>query len=217
LIVLGLTSVFDQDLARFLVDYLGHRERTLEPVELHADLLDPTLDKLVIESFDDLLALCHDHVLGLRIADLVARLAADQVTAERAEQVLSFPAHRHRLVEGAEDLRIGRETQGPQERRREELPLPVDAHVEDVLLVVLELHPRAAVRDDLREDEGSTRIRFEEDARAAMQLTDDHALGAVDDECSVLGHQRNVAEVDLLLLDVANGLAVGFAVLVPDD
>ena len=37
-----------------------------------------------------------------------------------------------------------------------------------------------------------------------MQLTDDDALGTVDDEGARLGHERDLAEVDLLLLDVAH-------------
>ncbi len=47
-----------------------------------------------------------------------------------------------------------------------------------------------------------------------MQLRNDHALGAVDDEGAVVGHQRNFAEEDFLLLDVADGLVAGFGVLV---
>src|SRR4029453_1139831 len=54
-------------------------------------------------------------------------------------------------------------------------------------------------------------------ARRAVQLADDDALSAVDDEGAVLRHQRNVAVVDLLLLDVADGLHAGLGVLVPDD
>ena len=47
-------------------------------------------------------------------------------------------------------------------------------------------------------------VVVEEDARAAVQLGDDDALGAVDDERAGVGHQRDLAEVDLLLLDVAH-------------
>src|SRR5207249_4945579 len=92
----------------------------------------------------------------------------------------------------------------------------IDADVEEVLGVVLELHPRSAVRDDLRDVERLV-FRVEEGARRPVQLADDDALGAVDDERAVLRHQRDVAEVDLLLLDVADGLDAGFRVLVPDD
>ena len=43
-------------------------------------------------------------------------------------------------------------------------------------------------------------IVLEEHARRAMELRDDHALGAVDDERAVFGHERDFAHVDLLLL-----------------
>ena len=56
-----------------------------------------------------------------------------------------------------------------------------------------------------------------EDARRAVQLRDDHALGTVDDEGTVLGHERDLAEVDLLLLDVADRLRAGLFVRVPND
>ena len=49
-----------------------------------------------------------------------------------------------------------------------------------------------------------------------MELGDDDTLGAVDDEGPVIGHQRDVTEVDLLLLDVPDALHTGLDVLVPD-
>src|SRR5205807_9381410 len=45
----------------------------------------------------------------------------------------------------------------------------------------------------------------------------DDALGAVNNERPVLRHERDVAEVDLLLLDVADGLDAGLGILVPHD
>ncbi len=91
---------------------------------------------------------------------------------------------------------------------REELALAIDADVEQVLRVVLELDPRAAIRDQLADEE---RLVFgvEEGARRAVELGDDDAFGPVDDERAVVRHQRDVSEVDLLLLDVANGLRAG--------
>ena len=49
-----------------------------------------------------------------------------------------------------------------------------------------------------------------------MQLADDHTLGAVDNERPILGHQRNIAKEDFLLLDVANTLRAGLRVFVKD-
>ncbi len=47
-----------------------------------------------------------------------------------------------------------------------------------------------------------------------MQLADDHALRSIDDERPVLRHQRNVAEENLLFLNVADGAVPGLSVLV---
>src|SRR5437868_106389 len=47
-------------------------------------------------------------------------------------------------------------------------------------------------------------------------MADDHALGTVDDESSVLGHQRHVTERYFLFLDIANGTVAGFGILLVD-
>ncbi len=47
---------------------------------------------------------------------------------------------------------------------------------------------------------------------APVHLGDDDALGAVDDEGAVVGHERDVAHVDFLLLHVADGLCAGLFV-----
>ena len=67
-----------------------------------------------------------------------------------------------------------------------------------------------------RVEELAARVRLalvvvEEDARAAVELADDDALGAVDDERTGVRHQRDLAEVDLLLLDVADDALAAIA------
>ena len=116
-------------------------------------------------------------------------------------------------VEGAQNVFAGTQAQSAQEDRAQELALAVDADIENVLLVVLEFHPRSAVRNDLAQEVGAVVGGFEEHAGRTVQLADDHALGAVHDERAVLGHQRNVAEEDFLFLDVADGAVAGFGVL----
>ena len=49
-----------------------------------------------------------------------------------------------------------------------------------------------------------------------MELAHDHAFRAVDDEGAVLGHQRNVAEENFLLLDVADALVAALRIFVID-
>ena len=50
-----------------------------------------------------------------------------------------------------------------------------------------------------------------------MHLRDDDALGAVDDEGAVRRHERHVAHVDVLLLDVFDRAGAGLLVHVEDD
>jgi hypothetical protein len=82
-----------------------------------------------------------------------------------------------------------------------------------------ELHPGAAERDDARTEQfRPVRVDrlLEHHARRAVQLTDDHALGAVDDEGTEICQQRQVAEVDFLLDDVFRPALVVLCVF-PDD
>jgi len=46
-----------------------------------------------------------------------------------------------------------------------------------------------------------------------MQLGDDDPLCSVDDEGTVVGHQRDLAQIDLLLLDVLDRLVLGVLVI----
>ena len=60
-------------------------------------------------------------------------------------------------------------------------------------------------------------VVVEEHARRAMHLRDDHALGAVDDEGAVHRHERHVAHVDVLLLDVLDRAGAGLLVDIEHD
>ena len=110
---------------------------------------------------------------------------------------------------GAQRLGL-RAVQGEQQRGGRQLAAAVDAHVDEILGVELEVQPGAAVRDHAGGEEvlarrvGLALVMVEEDARAAVHLGDDDALGAVDDEGAVGRHQGHVAHVDVLLLDVAD-------------
>src|SRR3546814_15624569 len=55
-------------------------------------------------------------------------------------------------------------------------------------------------------------VVVEEHARRTMQLRDDDALGAIDDERAVVGHQRHFAEIDLLFTHVLDALFLRLAI-----
>ena len=136
--------------------------------------------------------------------DFTRQLAVDQAVRDIPEKLAV--AHRNALdlVERAQNVFIRFHAQSAQENRAQEFALAVDAHVQNVFRVVLELDPRSAIRNNLAEEIAAIVGGFVKHARRAMQLADDDALGAVDDECAVLGHQRNIAEENFLFLDVAN-------------
>ena len=117
----------------------------------------------------------------------------------------------HRLGEPETLLDLLR---GPAERLEQHsdrlAALAVDPDTDGVALVHVELQPRAAAGDDLdRVDVLLGRLVdavVEVDARRADELRDHDALGAVDDECALVGHHGEVAHEDRLALDLAGGV-----------
>ena len=99
-----------------------------------------------------------------------------------------------------------------QQRRHRELALAIDLDRHQILIAGLELQPGATIRDQLGRKERASRAGIilggEIHTGRAHELADDDALGAVDDKCAFLGHQREVAHEDALLLDDA-GFLIG--------
>src|SRR5207244_6191809 len=107
-------------------------------------------------------------------------------------------------VEGLEDVGVGGVggVHGPEQGHGGELAALVDADAEGFLLGDVDLDPAAALGDDaagVQAALGALDLDGEIDAGGAVQLADDDALGAVDDELAAADHDRHVAEVDLLL------------------
>ena len=72
--------------------------------------------------------------------------------------------------------------------RDRHLAAAVNAEIEQILGVKLEIKPRTTVRDDARGEQqlagavGFALVMFKEDARRTVQLGHDHAFRTVDDE-----------------------------------
>ena len=86
------------------------------------------------------------------LLDLVRQLAIDDARRNVPVEILVAQRNALHLIEGAQDVFVGLHAQRAQEDRAQELALAVDAHVENVLGVVFEFHPRSAVRNDLAEE-----------------------------------------------------------------
>ena len=100
------------------------------------------------------------------------------------------------LVEEVEDVEVARVADGAEQGRDEKLAAAaaaVEVDVEQVVVVELHLEPGAAVGDDAEGEEllaAGVEVLLEADAGRAVELGDDDALGAVDDERAALGHHR---------------------------
>src|SRR5438270_679200 len=111
------------------------------------------------------------NVLPRLVLDAVRQLHAEQVRwflagrIERPEKLLLLDRQPIHCVKGAQNVFATAQSEGAQENRAQELTLAVNAHVQHVLLVVFELHPRSAVGNDLAEEVGAVIRRFEEHAR----------------------------------------------------
>ena len=135
---------------------------------------------------------------------LVGRLGEVLVEGVGDERVLGVDVDR---AEQARDLVVRVIADGAEQGRGGDLALAVDLDPQLVLVVGLELEPRAAVGDHLGGEQHPARARVLElavvHARRADELADHDPLGAVDHEGAHLRHPRVVAHVDALALDLA--------------
>jgi hypothetical protein len=122
-----------------------------------------------------------------------------------------------------EDLLVDRVAERAQHDRDRQLAAAVDAREHAVLGIELEVEPGTAVgnpgpRTAACRSECVLPLSWSKNTPGrTVQLGDDDALGAVDDERAVLGHQRHFAEVDLLLAHVLDRLLAAAGFLVVDD
>src|SRR5579864_2657821 len=236
------------DLAGALVDDVDGEIAADEIVLGDENLLEPLLGKLSRLARGDLLARRRLDLAGLGVDEVVHELDAAKARGiERRLPPLLAVGEGRRRVEVVENLLLRhalrlarlqglalRGALGAEFRRRlavereeqgcdRQLAAAVDAHIEVILGIELEIEPGAAVGNDAGGEEilaGAVRLALvviEEDAGRAVHLRDDDALGAIDDEGAVLRHQGHVAHIDVLLLDVADRARARVLVDVPDD
>ena len=142
------------------------------------------------------------------------RLLGDRAVQEVVQLVgVHVFQHRAHALVGTEqrvvlDLLVGIDR--AKQRRDRDLALAVHLDGEDVLRAGLQFQPGTAIGDQLGRAEHAARVgvlrRGEVDTGRAHELTDDDALGAVNHEGAVRRHQWEVAEEELLLLDLATFL-----------
>ena len=218
-----LVAGLGEDLAGLGTEEILGEVLAVEVLVAGAQRLDPLLGQEPGRAGRHLLAGLDRDLAGVGVDQVDGGLHALQaIRVERHAPAVGRVLVDDRVVEGRQDL-LAVHAEGEEQRRDRDLPAPVDAGVDDVLGVELDVEPGAAIRDDAgREQQLARRVALalvvvEEDARRPVHLRDDDALGAVDDEGAVRCHERHVAHVDVLLLDVLDGLRAGVGVHIEHD
>ena len=208
-----------QDFTGIRIDDVLRKHAAQQIVFRHADQLGAGSIQVTDVLGVDALVLLDDD-----LAVLVRDIEASDFTA----QTLGHEFHQcafglEREVVEHEEVRqdlFRRQADRLQQDRHRHLAAAVNAEVQDVLRVEFEVQPRAAVRDDACGEQQLARavrlalVVLEEHTRRTMQLGHDHTFRTVDHERAGGGHERNLAHVDFLLLDL---LDLGGVLAVVDD
>src|SRR6185369_6931437 len=118
---------------------------------------------------------------------------------------------------------VARKTERLQENGRRHFSPAIDAHIENIARIELEVEPRSAIGNDpggiqdLAAGMGPALIVRERCAGRAMQLAHHHTLRAVDDERPAFRHERQLTDIDFLFSDVEHFFLGAFVFLVEDD
>jgi len=214
---------FDPDAAGALVDQVACGIAAEDFLGRDQQFAQAVLFRLVGGARADLGAGGKDHFAALGVDHVERRLLAAPLFSDIGQAPAAFTAlPGDGLVEVVEDAFVI-QAQSVEQGRDRQLALAVDTDVDDVLRVEFEVQPRTAVRDHAGGEEvlarrvGLAAVMVEQHARRTVHLRHDDALGAVDDESAVLGHERHVAHVDVLLLDIEDRPGFGFGVDFKDD
>src|SRR4249919_759211 len=217
LVVVDFVVRDGEQFARLRVDDVVRQDAAHEVGIRHGQRGDAGLFELLDVARGDALAgFDDDAVAGGQVE--VERFSAQALGQQLQLHAFGFDVERVDLEERTQHFFVVVAERAQQHRDRQ-LAAAVDAGEQRVLGIELEVEPRAAVGNDARGVQQLARavrlaaVVVEEHARRTVQLRDDDALGAVDDEGAVVGHERDLAHVDLLLLHVLDGLGRRLAVV----
>ena len=212
-----LVGGFGQHFATAGSDDVFGQEHAVQGVGTHFDGLDARFTDLTPATLGDGLAGLDEHgaVLGGDVGVGVV-LAVQGLFHFPHQGVVRLQQVVLAGVEVLQDVHLAH-AHGLEQDGGGHLAATVDADIQDVLVVEVEVQPGATHGDDsagvehLAAGVGLAAVVFKDDAGRTLQLVDDDALGAVDDERALFRHQGQGAKVDALFLDVADGaVARGF-------
>src|SRR5208283_5167045 len=211
----------NQHLAGGGIDDIVRGDAADNLVECDRNFADLRLLHRAHDGLVELAALARDNLARPGILDVAADPRTQQMVGDELLGVLPGVQDDYVLAVVVVEEILGGHAERAQQHGRRKLAAAIDAHVEHVARIEFEVDPAAAIRNDSRREQklaggmGPALVVLEKYSGRAMELRHDDALGAVHHEGAVTGHQRDLAEVNFLLLDVFDRAAS--ALNVPDD
>src|SRR3989338_4428402 len=192
-------------------------------IRLDRNLLDPGRDDLLHNNAVELLARLEEEIAGLWMFDVLeGALITQKLRHHVLEKLAPINGDRFALIEIIEKI-IDRIPKRIEEHGSRNFATPIDAHVQDILGIKFKIEPRTPVGNDPRGVEefpggvGLPLVVFKKDAGGTMKLGNNNPFRPVDDEGPRFRHERDLTEVDLLLLDVPDRLRPRLRIHVPDN
>ena len=112
---------------------------------------------------------------------------------------------------------------GIKDRSNRQFAAAVNTGIKQIFGIKFKIQPRTAVRNNPGSKQifaGSNSFAFvvvKENARRTVHLRNDDTLGTVDDKGTFVRHQRNIAHINVLFLDVVDRTGTGGLVNIPDN
>ena len=164
-----------------------------------------------------------DHYLAVVIEPIVVgTLASIKLGIEmEIDSVSLSKADGFVIVEILKKL-FNRVPEGFQQHGYVKLSTTVDAHIKNIFMVKLEVEPGSTVRnnpsriEELATGVGRPFIMIEENTGRTVQLANHNPFRAIDDETSLLSHERDFTEVYFLFLYVFDITSLGLLIDIPD-
>ena len=171
--------------------------------------------QLVDARFLDFTDVAHGDTLVLR-HDQLAVLGGDIETRDFPAQTLRHHLELGALLAKMEGVKLEKHRQNLlrrvadrfQQNGDRQFAPAVNTEIHKILGIELEVQPGTAIGDHARGEQQLAggvclaAVMLEEHPGRTVQLRHDHTLGAVDHKRTGVGHQRNLAHIDFLLLDL---------------
>lgn len=140
----------------------------------------------------------------------------------RNEKVIEVKGIGESIVESGKNLLEVNEERNKKSSGRK-IEKKVDERIEDVIGIEIDIEKRKEIRNEERRKKKIERrmgieiVMIEEEERRKVNMRKDKEIGEVEDEGEVVGNERNIENVKVMIIDVIDGIRKGVLVNIEKD